>query len=451
MPCKSWQDFIFNFNFNNLYTTLSITASPNRTSIQSGHIIRPESHHQQQVQLSTAKALMDRQSRLSYHGMAQQYGTYADLENELNYARRLENPQDPYGAERDLYGGEREVQNFGQQLFSGQEGGSNGPNNSSLYQQHDTSMRQYGRSELLSKSTGTINKPYTSNNRAVQSMSNSLNFNTIRGASPLSLGQSSGPSSCLSSTPDPQGFSPLDSPRTPRPGPYNHLGGNPGVGTGPALGSGAIISPRTHLGNYTYPPSGQSGQNHSPGHADPRLVPDNSLNAAVRPYVSMNPPTTNAAPRAPYHTSTSLIGDPGLLNQPSNNNKFGNYSSQAGQYFVALPSPRTTSFMPFGSGNLPAPRSLNDFGEISAGSDFSGSDGLSQQSADESVLQSENRDVDYYFKGDYPMSLLDPISLNRDHDNENLCASLDSNFDTNSNIGFNSSRFAATSRPWEGL
>ena len=453
-------------NSKRLYS-LPFTATPNRTSIQSGHIIRPESHHQQ-IQLSTAKALMDRQTRLSYHGMAQQYGTYADLENELNYARRLENPQDPYGGERDLYGGEREVQNFGQQLFSGQDVGPNGlSNNSSLYQQqqHDISMRQYGRPELLSKSTGSINgsinKPYTSNNRAVQSMSNSLNFNTLRGASPLGPcgpGTGSGPGSTLSSTSDPQGFSPLDSPRTPRPGPYNHLGGNPGVGTGPALGSGALISPRTHLGNYTYPTTIQQGQNHSPGHADPRLAPDNTLNTSVRPYASMAPTPPNVTPRATYHTSPNTNGDPGQLTQPpsnsnsnSNNNKFSNYNSSTGQYLMALPSPRTTSFMPFGSGNLPAQRSLNDFGEISAGSDFSGSDGLSQQSADESTPPGDHNNVDYYFKGDYPLSLVDPIHTNRDHNTEILCSSLESNFDSNMNFGFNSSRFASTSRPWESL
>lgn len=401
---------------------------------------------------------MDRQTRLSYHGMAQQYGTYADLENEQNYARRLDNPQDPYGGERDLYGGEREVQNFGQQLFSGQDGGPTGLSNSSLYQQQDISMRPYGRPELLSKSTGSINKPYTSNNRAVQSMSNSLNFNSLRGASPLGQGGSgsgSGPGSTLSSSSDPQGFSPLDSPRTPRPGPYNHLGGNPGVGTGPALGSGALISPRTHPVNYTYPPTNQQGQNHSPGHADPRLVSDNSLNTSVRPYASTAPTPSNVTPRATYHTSPNTNGDPGQLNQPpnsnSNSNEFSSYNSSTGQYLMTLPSPRTTSFMPFGCGNLPAQRSLNDFREISAGSDFSGSDGLSQQSADEPVQPGDHNNVDYYFKGNYPLSLVDSIHTNRDHNTEILCSSLESNFDSNMNFGFNSSRFASTSRPWDGL
>lgn len=364
----------------------------------------------------------------------------------------------------DSYGGEREIQNFGQQLFSGQDCGPNGNSSLNYHNLHEASLRPYSRTELGPKNMCVGNKIYPSNVRMPPSMTNSLNFN----APPLP-GRCVGPNAMTSTNapntmPDPLNYSPLSSPRTPRLGAYNLLGNNTASS---AVPPSANISARGHVGSYSY--AGQQalgqgqgqmlglGQGHNQILADPRLVAENDLNASARPYAPMTAPNSvGAVPRSSLYIPlpSNLNGGNNGLNQSSHiGSKLGNYNNHNGQFPVPLTSPRTTSFMPFGSANTNPQRGLGDFGEFSAGSDFGGSDGLSQQSADELGSLGELSNAEYYFKGDYPPSLLDPIHIARDHNHngESLGAALESTLDSDPSSLVYGGRFAPQTKPWECL
>lgn len=422
------------------------TRGANNAGSYFGNTYRAESHHQQPHQ---AKSLYDRQARSSFHGVTQQYGTYADLENEHNFARRLENTEDSYG-------GEREIQNFGQQLFSGQDGGLNANSSLNYHNLHDVSSRPYNRPDLIPKNMCVGNKAYPLNARLPPSTNNSLNFNTLplptRTVGANALASAIAPNNI----PEPLNYSPLSSPRTPRLGAFSHLVNN-AVGVGGAVPPGGNINGRSLIGSYGYAGQGQ-GQGHNQVPADPRLVAENDLNASARPYAPMatqNPLGT--VPRNGLYVPTP-INLPSGNNGPLSHNthigmKLGNYNNHTGQFPVPLTSPRTTSFMPFGSANTNPPRGLGDFGEFSAGSDFGGSDGLSQQSNEESGSLGDLSNGEYYFKGDYPPSLLDPIHIARDHNYnvDSLGAALESTLDSDPNSLVYGNRFAPQSKPWECL
>jgi hypothetical protein len=303
------------------------------------------------------------------------------------------------------------------------------------------------------------NKAYQSNARLPSSMNNSLSFN----APPLpgrSLGSNALASTIAPNMPDPLNYSPLSSPRTPRLGAYSHLG-NTAVGVGGAVPPGGSISARGHIGSYGY--AGQMlGQGHNQVPADPRLVAENDLNASARPYAPMATQSSiGTIPRNGLYIPTPLNltgGNSGSLTHNSHIGMKLNYNNNhTGQFPVPLTSPRTTSFMPFGSVNTNPPRGLGDFGEFSAGSDFGGSDGLSQQSNEESGSGSlslgELSNGEYYFKGDYPPSLLDPIHIARDHNHnvDSLGAALESTLDSDPNSLVYGNRFAPQPKPWECL
>lgn len=308
-------------------------------------------------------------------------------------------------------------------------------------------------------------------------MNNSLNFN----APPLPA-RSVGPNALASTIapnimPDPLNYSPLSSPRTPRLGAYTHLG-NSTVGVGGTAPPGGNLSARGHIGAYGYAGQGQGqqvpgpgpgqgqmlGQGQGQGHnqvlADPRLVAENDLNASARPYAPMATQNSlGAVPRNGLYIPTPINltgGSNGSLSQNSHiGMKLGNYNNNnhTGQFPAPLTSPRTTSFMPFGSVNTIPPRSLGDFGEFSAGSDFGGSDGLSQQSNEESGSLGELSNGEYYYKGDYPPSLLDPIHIARDHNHnvDSFGAALESTLDSDPSSLVYGNRFAPQSKPWECL
>jgi hypothetical protein len=399
-----------------------------------------------QGQSSHSKSAYDRQIRSSYHGATQQYGTYADLENEMNYMRRQDNHLDNYG-------GEREVQGFGQQLFSGQSGSQNIADNVNFHNSYE-SQRPYNRTEMAFplKPTTLGNKAFTTNNRMMQNTSGNSDPNVL----PLPA-RSLGPAS---NSTDSLNYSPQNSPRTPRLGNFNISGG--GVGNASILGSSAPS--RGPLNPYSYPGQqvqvlGQGQQQQSSGQADQRLLAERDHNTASRPYASTTNNNVAAIQRSAYGNISSLVGNgngnnAGSINQGAHvSAKHTNQTNTAGQYTASLPSPRTTSFMPFGSLNSCATRGLGDFGEFSVGatgSDFGGSDGFSQQSTDEQASLGDQSAADYYFKGDYT-STLDPIHISREQNMDNIESTLESNIDSDVSIYGYGNRFSYPSKPWESL
>lgn len=393
--------------------------------------------------MNHGKSAYDRQTRSSYHGATQQYGTYADLENEMNYMKSQ-------GNHLDNYGGEREIQGFGQQLFSGQSGGEIIGDNVNFHYSHE-SHRLQSRTEMVfpSKPTTVGNKPYTTNNRMMQNISGNSDPNIL----PLPV-RSLGPAS---NSTDPLNYSPQNSPRTPRLGNFNIGGG--AIAVTSALGS--TLPSHGPLNPYIYP--GQlaqalgQGQQQSSSQTDPRLLAERDLNIASRPYTSTAHSNVATVQRSAYGNVSSLVGSGnsvGLVNQgyPANT-KHNNQANTAGQYTASLPSPRTTSYMPFGSLNSSTTRGLGDFGEFSvgAGSDFGGSDGLSQHSTDEQASQGEQSTVDYYFKGDYTSTMLDPIHISREQNMDNIESTLESNIDSDVSIYGYGNPFSYLPKPWESL
>ena len=394
-----------------------------------------------QGQSSHTKSAYDRQARPSYHGATQQYGTYADLENEMNYMRR----QDYH---LDNYGGEREIQGFGQQLFSGQSSTQNLGDNFNFHNSHE-SQRPYSRTEMAfpQKPTTLGNKAFTPmNNRMMQNISGNSDPNIP----PLPVRSSN--------SADPLSYSPQNSPRTPRLGNFN-VGG--GVGNTSILGSTTVPS-RGALNPYSY--SGQQvqvlgqAQQQSSGQTDQRLVGERDQNIASRPYASTAHSNAAGIQRSAYGNISSLIGNgnnDGSLNQGSHMSaKQTNQANTAGQNTANLPSPRTTSFMPFGSLNSCATRGLGEFGEFlvgAAGSDFGGSDGFSQQSQDEQASLGDQSANDYYFKGDCTSSMLDPINISREQNMDIIESTLESNIDSDVSIYGYGNRFSYPPKPWESL
>ena len=330
-----------------------------------------------------AKTLLDRQQRSSFNDAPNRFNAYHNQEDEGFMTARSEGP-DPYG--------DREIQGFGQQLFSNRDNGIAGLNAGGYAHPQDPSMRYRDGSPVSPQgSQGSMNSSINSHIKTFPSAgSRSPHSNSMQpGLSLHNISPRGHPDTSS------QNFSPGSSPRSP------HMGYNRNVGPN---------SPH----NYNYPPSlGQQlhlGQSLGQGQIDTReqRLSFNNDDHSPRSFPQrLNNMANNAinvagvSPRNNYLTTAnhaSHISNPALFAQKNQNqtqlqsqnqalnqaqnpqiqgqslvqnqalqnqNKY-NFATGT-QYSLALPSPRTTSFMPFGSTSN---RALPDYSQSDHGTDY---------------------------------------------------------------------------------
>jgi hypothetical protein len=124
-----------------------------------------------------------------------------------------------------------------------------------------------------------------------------------------------------------------------------------------------------------------------------------------------------------------------LQSQNQGNGKY--YANNNGQYSLQLPSPRTTSFMPFGNNSH---RGLPDYSLTSEyGTDYS------PQISDDLNNFGEYT-PEYKYKNEYTSNMLDPLHL---YNNDHLGSNLDPQLEGDNNLyGY---RHGTQQKAWENI